>query len=189
MFASIDAAALLGVDYAVMHPNVSTVPLKQFNRRESYDRVMSHLSPFVEYANKVGLKVVVENMRVISGHMLSHRYCQTPDELCEVADALGIGVCWDFGHANISGVKQSEGLEYVGKRLKVIHVNDNAGVDDEHIPPFTGNVDWHDAMRGLELAGFDGLFNYEITMKNIPASVRKSFAAYLIEAADEIMSY
>jgi sugar phosphate isomerase/epimerase len=71
----------------------------------------------------------------------------------------------------------------------VIHVNDNAAIDDEHIPPFTGTVDWKDAMHGLALAEFDGLLNFEISTKNVPASLRPAFASYLRSAADELMSY
>ena len=186
---AIDASALLGVKYSVLHPNAATVPMKAFERRAQYDAVIGHVAPYVEYAEKVGLKLVIENMRVINGMRLSHRYCQDPDELCEVADALGIGVCWDFGHANISGIKQSEGLAYVGKRLKVVHVNDNSGIDDDHVAPFMGNVDWRDAMHGLALAEFDGLFNYEINTGRLPASTRESFAKYLIDVARELTSY
>lgn len=189
MHNAIDAAVLLGASYAVLHPNAPTVPLKSFDKTQQYDTVMKHLSPYAEHAAKVGLNIVVENMRVIPGMRLSHRYCQTPEELCELADALGIGVCWDFGHANISGLKQSEALAYVGKRLKVIHVNDNGGIDDDHVAPFMGNVDWRDAMHGLALAEFDGLFNYEIATGRLPASVRESFAAYLIDSANELMTY
>ncbi|MBE6554485.1 MAG: sugar phosphate isomerase/epimerase [Ruminococcaceae bacterium] len=189
MHRAIDVATALGVKYAVMHPNAATMPLKRFDRTAQYDRVMSHLAPFAEHAAQTGLNVVVENMRVFPGAMLSHRYCQDPDELCDIADALGIGVCWDFGHANISGIKQSEGLAYVGKRLKVLHVNDNGGIDDEHIPPFTGNVDWRDAMHGLAEVGFDGLLNYELATNRLPASLRREFAAYIRRAADELISY
>lgn len=187
---AIDASATVGVDYAVLHPNWNTtLPVHSFNRREQYDKVMQLLAPQVEYAAKAGVNVVVENMRLVPGFMLSHRYCQDPDELCEIADALGIGVCWDFGHAHISGVKQSEGLSYVGKRLKVLHVNDNYAIEDEHVAPFMGTVDWRDAMHGLALAGFDGLFNYELATDRLPASVRKSYAKYMIDAANELMSY
>ena len=189
MHRAIDAAALLGADFAVMHPNATTLPMKKYNRVEQYDNVMKHLAPFAEYASKVGLNVVVENMRVIPGMTVSHRYGQSPDELCEIADALGIGVCWDFGHANISGVKQSEGLAYIGKRLKVTHVNDNCAIDDEHILPFTGNVDWRDAMHGLALAEFDGLLNFELSADKLPRSMRKAYAACVIEAAKELISY
>ncbi|MBQ8850015.1 MAG: sugar phosphate isomerase/epimerase [Clostridia bacterium] len=189
MHRAIDAAAALGVDYAVMHPNAVTLPLKKYARNEQFDSVMSHLSPFVEHANKVGLNVVVENMRIMPKFTVSHRYCQTADELCEVADALGIGICWDFGHANISGVRQSEALAYIGKRLKVLHVNDNTAFEDDHLPPFTGNVDWKDAMHGLALAEFDGLFNYEVAVGRSPAGMRKAYAAYLLAAANELMTY
>ena len=186
---AIDAAALLGLRYAVMHPNGLTVPMQKYNRTEQYDQIMSHLSPYVEHAAKVGLNVVVENMRVVNGFRYSHRYAQTAEELCDLADALGIGVCWDFGHANISGVKQSEALAYIGKRLKVIHINDNVAIDDEHILPFTGNVDWRDAMHGLALAEYDGLFNFELNTSRVPAAMREAYTAYVLAAAKELMSY
>ena len=189
MYRAIDAAKMLGVDYAVLHPNTSTLHMQKYDKTAQYDLVMSHLAPFAEYAQKVGVNIAVENMRVIHENYPVHRYCQTPDELCDIADALGIGVCWDFGHANISGVKQSEGLAYVGKRLKVLHVNDNFAGEDIHILPFTGNVDWLDAMHGLALAEFDGLFNFELSVARVPSDMREIFAKYATSAADVLMGY
>ena len=186
---AIEAAKMVGVNYAVMHPNAPTVPQKNFNRKEQFDSVMQYLSPFAEHAAKLGVNVVVENMRVIHSFVVSHRYGQTPDELCDVADALGIGCCWDFGHANISGIKQSEGLAYVGNRLKVLHINDNFGVGDDHVPPFVGNVDWKDAMYGLSLVGYDGLLNFEIATGRIPNELRRAHAKYLVGAAEILESY
>ena len=186
---AVDGAKLLGVDYAVLHPVTMTLPGTAYNRRDQHDFVVRDLSPTVERAAKVGLKVVIENMRVTPHFVESHRYCQTPDELCDVADALGIDVCWDFGHANISGIRQSEALAYVGKRLKVLHVNDNVAFEDDHILPFMGTVDWRDAMHGLALAEFDGLMNFEIATQRLPAAVRESFAEYILKAAKELMSY
>jgi len=132
-------------------------------------------------------------MRVVPNGTPVHRYCQNPDELCDIADALGIGICWDFGHANInakgSGIPQSEALAYVGSRLKVLHVNDNVAEDDLHLPPFIGNTDWKDAMKGLASTGFNGLFNYELGTARIASSLRDDFARYIVDAAKEIMSY
>jgi len=186
---AIDAAAMLGVDYAVVHSNVITLPVSEFDRAEQYETVVQHLGPFVEHADKVGVKIVVENMRLVPGSVPVHRYCQEPDELCDVADALGIGVCWDFGHANICGVKQSEALSYIGSRLKVLHINDNNGIGDDHVAPFFGTIDWQDAMKGLIDIGFDGLFNYEVVVSAVPEVLREPFARYLIQCAGEMMKY
>ena len=189
MHHAIDAAVFLGVEYAVLHPNTTTLPLEDFDRTAQYDTVMNHLAPFIEHGNRVGLNIVVENMRVVHGSTPVHRYCQDPDELCDIADALGIGVCWDFGHAHISGVTQSEGLAYVGKRLKVLHVNDNFADDDIHLPPFIGTLNWRDAMHGLALAEFDGRFNYELSTGRVPANMKEQFARYIVAAARELMTY
>ena len=71
----------------------------------------------------------------------------------------------------------------------MLHVNDNFAGDDIHLLPFTGNVDWRDAMHGLALAEFDGLFNFELSVARVPAELRADFAKYVIHAADELISY
>ena len=187
MHRAIDAAKALGVKFAVMHPNTASAPMEEFDPESEKASVIEHLTPFVEHAKRIGLDVVVENTRLVLGLRPTHRYCQTAEELCDIADALGIGVCWDFGHANLAGLKQSKALEYVGKRLKVLHVNDNSGHDDEHSPPFAGLIDWKDAMHGLALAGFDGLFNFELATYRIPDGAREAFAAYAVESAKELI--
>lgn len=185
---AIDAAKLLGVDYAVLHPNSGTIPLDDYDPKAEYDMVIEHLTPFAEHAAKVGLNIVVENMRYLVTDLYPvRRYCGTPEELCKVADALGIGICWDFGHANINGLKQSEALAYVGSRLKVLHVNDNFAWGDDHVAPFMGKIDWADAMKGLRDIGFNGLLNYEIGTGRIPAGARESFAQYLMDAAHQLL--
>lgn len=189
MHRAIDAARALGVSYAVLHPNTTSVPMEKFDISAERESVLSHLSPFAEHAARVGLNIVVENTRLVHGLRPTHRYCQTPEELCDIADALGIGICWDFGHANLAGLKQSRALEYVGRRLKVLHVNDNSGHDDEHIIPFCGNVDWKDAMHGLSLAGFNGLFNYELSHGRIPNELREDYSLYSLATAKKLLTY
>ena len=189
MHCAIDAAAALHVDFAVLHPSTAPLSMKKYDRGEQRDFVLRHLSPFAEHAAQAGVSLAVENMRILPSVMATHRYCQEPDELCEVADALGMSVCWDFGHANTVGFKQSEALSYIGKRLKVLHVNDNDGIEDEHLPPFMGNVNWRDAMHGLALAEFDGLFNYEVLAGKLPSALRKTYARYLAESAETLISY
>lgn len=190
MHNAIDAARGMGVRYAIIHPDTVMTTMRDFDRREQFDATMQHLSPYIEHAQRIGLSVVIENMKYNHASRLMHRYCQTPDELCDVADALGIGVCWDFGHANISGIKQSEGLAYVGRRLKALHVNDNTGIDDDHTIPFMGTVNWKDAMHGLALAGYDeDVFNFELNAGRVPPALRGDYTDYLTRVARELISY
>lgn len=189
VFRAIDAAKQLGVDHAVVHPNSTTLPLEGFNEQEQYDRVTTYLAPFAEYAHKQGVSIVLENMRTVHQAYPAHRYCANPEELCKVADALGMGICWDTGHAHITGLKQSDALRYIGNRLKMVHLNDNFGGDDIHLAPFMGNADWKDIMQGLSAIDFKGILNFELSTGRIPASAREAFGKYVIEAARELETY
>lgn len=179
---ALEAAAVLKPKYAVMHANTTTTPLADFNRAKMYDSVMNHLSPFVEHAQRCGVTVLLENMVPRGRGTDLYRYCAQPDELCEIADQLGVDICWDFGHAHAAGLRQSEALAYLGSRVKALHVNDNRGNGgDDHLPPFLGKIDWQDAMAGLKAIGYDGLFNYEVKADAVPQSLRASFVNYLME--------
>lgn len=187
MLFSIDAAKALGVGHAVLHPGSQTVTVKTYDRQKQYDMSVAHLAPFAEYAAKVGVELCLENMPPVSGIRQTCRYCSNAEDLCELADLLNISICWDFGHANIAGFKQSEALAQIGKRLKLVHIHDNSGIEDSHNAPFMGNVDWADAMHGLALAGYEGLLNYEVSCGRVPPALRKEFALYLAKAADVLM--
>lgn len=184
---SIDAMAMLGIHYAVMHPNTLTERLIQFDCQARYDSVMEHLSPFVEHANRVGLNIVIENMRLVHENYAVHRYCGDPEELCKIADALGVGICWDTGHAHINGIKQSEALAYIGSRLKMLHLNDNFGEDDIHLAPFMGTIDWADVMKGLKTVGYNGILNFELKAPGNTPEIRRAFGEYVYTAAQELM--
>jgi len=179
----------LGIEHAVLHPASQTVTVSAYDRKLAYENAKKHLAPFAEHAAKVGLNLALENMPPIPGIRNSCRFCQGPEDLCELADDLGMGICWDFGHANIAGFKQSDALAYVGKRLKVLHIHDNRGIEDAHSAPFMGNTNWVDAMHGLALAGFDGPLNYEVSAGKIPLELRKVFVKFLVDAADKLMEY
>ena len=184
---AIDAAKMLGVSYAVLHPYTFSTPLSEYDEKAQYESVMAHLTPYAAHAAKAGLNIVVENLLCLPGAVPSHRFCGEPKELCRVADEFGIGVCWDFGHANINGLVQSEALKYVGKRVKMLHVNDNHVRRDAHVPPFLGEIDWKDAMKGLAGIGYQGLFNYEVKAQKVPAIAREDFARYMVKTAHALL--
>ncbi len=182
---AIDITKLMGAECTVIHPPAPNLSPEEFDEEREHDRIVSSLAPFIEYADQVGVTVTVENMRQIKG---MRRYCSDPETLCKVADELGVGICWDTGHAHTTGLKQSDALKHVGNRLKMIHVNDNYGSDDLHLAPFVGTVDWQDVMQGLSAVSFEGLFNYEVSTRYMPDEVCVAFGKYLCSAAQKLLS-
>jgi len=67
--------------------------------------------------------------------------CQLPEELIGMTDGIGgIGMTFDFGHANTRG-KVNDFLSYVNKASH-IHIHDNHGMSDEHLALGDGNINW-----------------------------------------------
>ena len=139
--------------------------------RESKRRNYEYFMPKLELAEKVGCGIAIENMADDYGSGRSaHRrplgsYCTTHVDLCELVDSFNVpnvGICWDFGHAQLMGIDQREALRYMGKRLKATHVADNSGAKDDHILPFQGTVDWRKVLPVLTEIGYEGDLTYEI---------------------------
>ena len=73
-----------------------------------------------------------------------------------------IGVTLDVGHLNIARKKgfKDEDLakeaEAIAKNVKHVHLHDNFGYGDSHLPPGMGNVPFKEMMEKLDKEGFKG---------------------------------
>jgi len=81
----------------------------------------------------------------------------TPQALVELAEGTDLGFCLDVGHANTMGLLP-EFME-LKSRLANLHVHDNNGKFDEHLPIGDGTVDFDLVVR--ELADYGGRFVIE----------------------------
>ena len=101
---------------------------------------LEHLGAF---ARPLGVKVLVENLT---------SEATTPEHLMnilEMGHLDNIGVCLDLGHAHIT-VGVAEAIATLGKRIGEVHVHDNRGVNDEHLWPGDGTIDWPAAVESLK---------------------------------------
>jgi sugar phosphate isomerase/epimerase len=109
-------------------------------------------------ARELGQTVMVENM----GYAFN-----TPDELAPHLDtAPNVRFQLDVGHANNRPQGQAPRLpallDAFGDRIAHVHVHDNKGRYDEHLPLGVGTVDWPDAARRLRATGYDGTLTLEV---------------------------
>lgn len=169
----IEMAAALGIKRAVLHPlGDNRMPAGEENHSFWYAKNIEYYNQYIPLADKAGFKLVTENMR--DPHQASgcHRYGSTADELIELADLLGLEICWDFGHANEAKLDHYTELLKIGHRLTVTHFNDNwKGPEDEHLPPFYGTADWDAACRALREIGYSNPLNFELKYKNLPIRI------------------
>jgi sugar phosphate isomerase/epimerase len=114
------------------------------------------VAALVDGAAGAGLTLMVENM----GSPF-----RTPDELQPLFDAApSAQLHLDVGHANLGGPPNSTPglMEAFADRLAHVHVSDNVGVEDLHLPLATGNIDWPSIVRSLRDADYDGTVTLEV---------------------------
>ena len=89
------------------------------------------------------------------------------EKLNEMAGEECFGICYDSGHANITGKDHYKEILAYGKHLKVLHLHDTDGVHDTHLIPFTGRyldrqaTDWDGILAALAEIEYDGCINFE----------------------------
>ncbi len=184
----IEISGMLGLKRAVLHPIGNA---KEADTRENHDKWleknMEYYKTYLPYAEKAGLQLVTENMRDPFQASGCHRFGSTAEELIEIADPLGLEICWDFGHAHEAHLDHYSELIKIGDRLTMTHINDNwQGPSDEHLPPFYGTGDWDAACRALREIGYSEPLNFELKFKKLPGRIIPE-AADLVRAIGELM--
>ena len=75
-----------------------------------------------------------------------------------------VAVCLDTGHALLAGVDCVEFVLKAQGLLRALHINENDGVNDEHLLPYERDaVDWTRFASALRQTGYEGLFNTEVS--------------------------
>ena len=77
------------------------------------------------------------------------------------ASRAAYGFVLDTGHANLDGDLENIRTG-VGDHLISLHLNDNHGTGDHHLPPGEGSVDWNKVGQLLEESGYGGVIMYEV---------------------------
>lgn len=186
---SIIASGILGVKWAVMHP--PTVKDDEwYNREKSLRYNLDWFSRWGELARKHNVGIAIENM---IGPKRGGRFAISSEDLIELVDTIkdkNIGICWDFGHANLRGVNQVAALKNIGKRLKATHVNDNFGETDQHFAPYFGTIEWEPIMHTLAEIGYEGDFTFEIHNFTgcVPGQVHQNLVQFSYDLGQYMLS-
>lgn len=191
---SMIVAAILGVKWVVAHAGTA-LPQGTYSRHETITRNVNYFGRLALTARQLGMEgIALENMAYLGPYSatLPPQLCATTDGLITLVDACessAIGICWDFGHANLGHEPQPESLRRIGKRLKATHVNDNMGASDDHTLPFLGNIDWESIMPSLAHIGYTGDLTYEIHkyLRRVPQALYPIMIRSTIETGQYLL--
>lgn len=75
-----------------------------------------------------------------------------------------LGLCYDSGHNNCFTPKR-DFLKQYGDRLFALHLHDNDGIDDLHMIPFDGNIEWYKIKSQIEDICYKGHISLEVVKR------------------------
>ena len=147
---SCELAKDIGAKHVVFHS--SCLP---FVRGQYLDYWAGTCAEFYEeLADTYDLKIMIENSQDID-----------PDPIRNLMKRISdrrIGVCLDLGHANYSQVPVSEWLDSLGSRIRYMHLSDNTGHFDDHLPIGKGTIDWSKVHRFWKRTGGKMPMTFEV---------------------------
>jgi sugar phosphate isomerase/epimerase len=159
MIASLEVAAELRPLKVVIHPGYVTgigVHVADLARRHA----MTSLEKIVSRADKLGLPLCIENMFVRT------RSLAEPTEFEELFAVLPtLKLTLDMGHAHIESRHTNRNLDFIRRfpdRLAHLHVSDNFGKDDNHLPVGAGTVDFRKIVTELKGIEYDKTATLEV---------------------------
>jgi sugar phosphate isomerase/epimerase len=143
---ALEIAERLPFKYLVLHLGV---PEEEFDLRK-FDAAFTSLEHLRVFAKELGVQILLENIP---------NELSTPERLLQFIHytRLDFKICFDTGHAHLTGGVHPA-FETLKDRVACVHLHDNHGEKDEHLPPFEGQIDWQQTLRDFRAFPGDGHF-------------------------------
>jgi sugar phosphate isomerase/epimerase len=148
--------AAAGIALVNVHPDGMT---RMFSQEEIRRRNAEAIARLAEDADERGCRLMVENLGTSFSRV---------DDLAPILSASDkVGFHLDVGHAHMHRDHGQPNrtpmlLAAFADRLAHVHLHDNLGEHDLHLPLGAGTIDWPEIARALRRAGWDGTVTLEI---------------------------
>lgn len=166
---AIDISKRVGVKKIVIHVGTYLDENYDYNIEKSIEHNIKYLAPFVEKAVENNILVAIENGTQMQKD--EPRFKNTApyiDELIKIVEYYNkkynkevLGICFDFGHANVGNLDIYKEIVKIGNKLIVTHIHDNYGTDS-HNQPFDGTINWKYIRRALIDINYNGELTSEV---------------------------
>jgi sugar phosphate isomerase/epimerase len=159
IIASLEAAVELGSEKVVLHPGyIDGLAVRVME--DALAHAMDSLARFSDRATALGITLCIENLFPRLGPYAD------PDEFEIILNAFpALKFVLDTGHAHIGDDTGQRCVDFAARfadRLAHVHVSDNRGRDDEHLPVGHGTLPFEAVIRTLKTIGYDDTITLEI---------------------------
>jgi sugar phosphate isomerase/epimerase len=138
-------------------------------KKQILNNYVKSINELVDYGKSLGMKVMLENATE-RGEIRELR------DLKYIIDSVrGLGFHLDIGHAYIHGGMKGV-IDYIKvfyPKLWHVHVHDNHGKADEHLPVGSGKINFERIISALKKIGYNKIITPEVFGKT-PASAQYS---------------
>ncbi len=112
------------------------------------DAAFSTLEHLILHAHRAAVTICIENT---TSEMGDPNYLRA---FVDETRLTGLRFNFDIGHAHLSDFPEDErlekGLSPLRDLVSSVHLHDNHGEKDEHLPPYDGTIDWPAAIKILQ---------------------------------------
>lgn len=163
---AIKATSYLESPYIVIHPIMFPYRMD----KEKYEQAKAVNIEFFKYlepyAKEFGVKIAIENFYAYDPILKCYceSSCSSAEHLMDYIETLNSDcfvACLDVGHARVAGQNPVNMIYQLGDYLKVLHIQDIDGIDDQHMMPGLGILDWNGIGKALNDVKYDGVFSFE----------------------------
>lgn len=184
--ASLDLARELEASVVVIHgaPAILNMPGGEWSKqvykpsgragqlaKKQESHLIRSLKDLADYAPDIIL--AVKNL------VFPHELYRSPEDMQRLIDVVNrpnVGVTFDAGHALVAGYETAVFLNILAKHVHHVHLHDNHGIVDEHLPLGRGTVDYVGIIQTLKEIEYLGVVNLEFALEDAG-----EFARYLLQ--------
>ena len=163
----------IGAEYCVIHCGYYFSQFHEFVMENLFETFRAG----VALAEELDIPLVIENMNAVHPDSEIVYLGVTIDELRRVFDAVPskyLGLALDVAHANLLPGGIDPWIEAFPDKIYHLHLSDNDGILDRHVPIGDGVIDFRDVFKKLEGIGFKGTGTFEVgTNENRVKSLKR----------------
>jgi len=171
----------INAEYCVVHCGYHFSQFKD----EVMESLFKTYRAAVELAEEIELPLVIENMNHVHPDSEIVYLGVTIDEIKQLFEAVPskmLGLALDVAHANLLPGGTQAWIDAFPEKIFHLHLSDNDGVLDRHLPIGEGSIDFGLVFSQLDEIGFSGTATFEVGSEENSVKSLKAIKKILGEA-------